>query len=70
LACSICGGSTDTKESRRMSYGINFCSEKCLNEFIEEFMLLAFEKIKINEKKLKELENRINLAMKSRKQKK
>ena len=69
-ACSVCNAETDTSQGKHLRYGINFCSEKCMNEFIEEFMLLAFERIKANEKKLKELENKINLSMKARRQKK
>ena len=70
IACSSCGKESDVPKSYHLRYNINFCSEKCIFDFIEEFMVMTFDSVKNNEKKMKELENRINVIMKSRKQKK
>lgn len=69
--CSNCGNETNNvKGSWHMRHNINFCSDNCVFDFIDEFMILTFSNIKKSEKRLKNLENRINLVMKARKQKK
>jgi hypothetical protein len=70
IPCSNCGNESETKVGWHLRHNINFCSEKCVYDFIEEFMIMTFESVKKSEKKMKELENRINLAMKARRQKK
>jgi hypothetical protein len=70
IPCSNCGNESDIKGSWHLRHNINFCSEKCVYDFIEEFMILTFDNVKKSERKMKELENRLNLMMKARRQKK
>jgi hypothetical protein len=70
IPCSVCGKETETAKGWHLRHNINFCSEKCIYDFIEEFMVMTFEATKNNEKKLKMLENRISTIMKTRKKKK
>lgn len=70
IPCSTCGKESDIKAGWHLRHNINFCSEKCVYDFIEEFMVMTFGNVRKSEKKLKELENRINVMMKARKQKK
>lgn len=70
IPCSTCGSESDIKNGWHLHHNINFCSEKCIFDFIEEFMVMTFDNVKNNEKKMKELENRLNLMMKARRQKK
>lgn len=70
IPCSTCGNESDVKSGWHLRHNINFCSEKCVYDFIEEFMIMTFSNVKKSEKKMKELENRMNLIMKARRQKK
>lgn len=64
VPCTMCGKDSQVKDGWHMRSNINFCSKKCVYDFIEDFMLLSFEALGKNEVKLKELENKLNMIMK------
>lgn len=64
VPCSMCGKDSQVKEGWHMRHNINFCSSKCLNDFVNEFMVMTFDSVGKSEVKLKELENKINRMIK------
>jgi hypothetical protein len=67
IPCSVCGDETNTPKGYHLRYNINFCSEKCMYDFIEEFMVMTFGSVKNSEKKVALLEKKLNNIIKSQK---